>query len=67
MAHARQFHIGGWAAWVLAPILGLVGLVLTLADRMTGGGKADLSAEEVWTYLDDFINGRGGEWDWSVL
>jgi len=29
------------------------------------GLKAKLSASEVTTYLRNFIEGRGGEWDWD--
>jgi hypothetical protein len=66
MARHQQWHIGGWAAVLLAPIAVPAVLVVQLAVWLFGLKRtADLTARDVEAYIDDFLTGRGGEWDWD--
>ena len=65
----EQWHVSGWAAVALAPFVILAMpfailfniILLILGHRAT----ADLTAEDVRSYLSDFLEGRGEEWDWD--
>lgn len=66
MARHQQWHISGWAAYVLAPVAIVAAIVVQLVVRLFGlKNSADLTAEDVEGYLEDFIEGRSGEWDWD--
>ena len=66
MARHRQRHISGWPAYALAPIFVVVVISVKIASRLFGLKQTeDLTAGDVETYLDDFIAGRGGAWDWD--
>lgn len=66
MARHRQRHIRGWAAILLAPLIIPFILLIKLAERLFGlKTGADLTPRDVETYLDDFLAGEGGEWDWD--
>ena len=54
--------VTGWKAFALLPIA--VPIILLL--RLLGIGKTiDRSAADVAGFIRDFIDGRGGEWDWD--
>jgi hypothetical protein len=66
MAHHQQWHIRGWAASVLAPVAIVAAVVVQLVVRVFGlKNSADLTAEEIAGYLENFIEGRSGDWDWD--
>ncbi len=65
MARHRQWHLSGWPAVLLAPIavpVVLLGLLLTVLRRKR---TADLTAADVESYLEDFAEGRGADFDWD--
>ena len=66
MARHRQWHISGWAAILLAPV-GIVAAILVQLFVWVFSMKnsADLTQEDVASYLDDFIEGRSADWDWD--
>lgn len=64
MAGHRQWHVSGWAAILIAPLI----IPLALIARAFGFLKdkpADLTASDVALYLDDFLHGRGKPFDWD--
>ena len=66
IAIGRRVHISGWPAVLLAPLAIPVILLITFLERLFGlKSTADLSAQEVETYLRDFLEGTGGDWDWD--
>lgn len=67
IAFGRWLHISGWPAILLAPLaIPVVILLLLLSERLFGlRSTADLTAREVENCLRDFLNGRGGAWDWD--
>lgn len=66
LAIGRRVHISGWPAVLLAPLAIPIILVITLAERLLGlKTTADLSAQEVESYLRNFLEGTGGDWDWD--
>ena len=59
-------HISGWAAYLIAPVAIVAVILVKTASRLFGlKDTEDLTAEDVVGYLEDFIEGRGGEWDWD--
>jgi len=66
IAIGRRFHISGWPAILLAPLAIPVILLITLAQHLLGlKTSADLTAQDVESYLRDFLQGTGGDWDWD--
>jgi hypothetical protein len=66
MARHRQWHISGWPAVLLAPFVIPIVLIGILGERLFGlKSTADLTARDVETYLEDFLEGGGGDWDWD--
>ncbi|WP_309662678.1 hypothetical protein [Sphingomonas sp.] len=66
MALHRQWHIGGWPAILLAPVGIFVAILVQLFVWLFGlKNSADLTPEDVLRYLEDFVEGRGGDWDWD--
>lgn len=66
MARHRQWHISGWPAVVLAPVAIVVALLVQLFVWLLGlKNSEDLTATDVLDYLEDFLDGRGGDWDWD--
>ena len=66
MAKHKQWHIAGWTAVVLAPLAIPVILLILALQRWFGlKSTVDLTPSDVASYLDDFINERGGAWDWD--
>ena len=66
MARHQQWHISGWAAYVLAPVAIVLAVVVQLVVRVFRlKNSADLNAQDVEGYLEDFIEGRIGGWDWD--
>ena len=65
MTKHRQKHISGWPAVLLAPIAIPIILLIKIAERFGVKATADLTAANVASYLDDFLNRRGGDWDWD--
>jgi hypothetical protein len=62
----KQWHISGWKAAALAPLAIPAVLIVIFAQRFLGLKKtADLTAAEVVAYLENFISGDGGDWDWD--
>ncbi len=59
---SSDWHIAGWPAYILAPLLVPIGLLFRL---MRVGQTGDRTAAEVAAFIDDFISGTGGEWDWD--
>ena len=66
MARHQQWHVSGWAAYVLAPVAIVAAVVVQIVICVFGlKNSADLTAEDVAGYLDDFIEDRSGDWDWD--
>jgi hypothetical protein len=66
MSKHRQSHISGWTAILLAPIAIPVIAIIKLAEKVFGlKTSEDLTPADVSSYLQDFIEGRGDEWDWD--
>jgi hypothetical protein len=61
-ARSQDWHISGWLAVVLAPIVFPIALLIQLLPFKK---TRDRSASDVVGYLRDFIDGRGGQWDWD--
>ena len=67
MARHRQWHVAltGWRV-ILIPFAFVAALLVALAVRLFGlKDSADLTPDEVAGYLQDFIDGRSGDWDWD--
>ncbi len=59
---STDWHIAGWKAFVLAPFV--IPIILIL--KFFGIGQTrDRTSAEVAGYIRDFIDGTGGEWDWD--
>jgi hypothetical protein len=66
MARHRQWHISGWPAYLLAPFVIPIILLVVLAEKLFGlKSTADLTREDVERYLNDFLEEGGGDWDWD--
>jgi hypothetical protein len=66
IAFGRWLHIRGWPAILVAPLAIPIILLLLLGQRLFGlKSTADLTPEDVESYLRDFLDGRGGAWDWD--
>ncbi|HEY1125701.1 MAG TPA: hypothetical protein VGE65_08710 [Sphingobium sp.] len=66
MARHEQRHVVGWPAFLLAPIAIPIALLAELAGRVGLIRRtADLTADDVESYLIDFAEGRSGDWDWD--
>ncbi len=66
IAIGRRVHISGWPAILLAPLAIPVILLIALAERVFGlKTSVDLTAQDVGTYLGDFLEGTGSDWDWD--
>jgi len=66
MTRHQQWHISGWAAYVLAPVAIIVAIAVQLVVRLFGlKNSADLAAKDVASYIEDFIEDRSGDWDWD--
>ena len=66
IAIGRWLHISGLPAILLAPLAIPVILLITLAVRLLGlKASVDLTAQEVESYLRDFLEGTGGDWEWD--
>ena len=66
MTRHRQWHISGWPAILLAPLLIPAGCLVVLAERLFGlKATADLTVADVEGYLKDFLGDNGGAWDWD--
>ena len=62
----RRVHISGWPAILLAPLAVPVILLIRLAERLFGlKTSVDLTAQDVEGYLQGFLEGAGGDWDWD--
>jgi hypothetical protein len=55
-----HWHISGWPAILLAPLLFPVALIFGLFSK-----PAKRTPAEVAGFLRDFIDGTGGDWDWD--
>jgi hypothetical protein len=56
------WHVSGWRAMLLAPILFPMALLVALFPFKK---TRDRSAADVACFLREFINGTGREWDWD--
>lgn len=66
IAIGRRLHISGWTAILLAPLAIPVILLIKLTERLFGlKTSVDLTAQDVESYLRDFLEGTGGDWDWD--
>ena len=66
MARHNRWHISGWLALALLPVLLPVALLAALGQRLgLLKATADLTADDVVSYLANWIEGRGGGWDWD--
>lgn len=62
MKRTSGWVISGWAAVLLTPIA----IPLAFAASLWPGKKAvDRTPEEVVGFLQDFLDGTGGNWDWD--
>jgi hypothetical protein len=66
IAFGRWLHISGWTAILLAPLVIPIIVLLLLGERLLGlKSTAELTPEEVENYLQDFLDGCDGAWDWG--
>ncbi|HVF37359.1 MAG TPA: hypothetical protein VNA29_05395 [Sphingomicrobium sp.] len=66
MSKHRQWHITGWPAILLAPIVIPVIALIIICEKLFGlKTTGDLTAVDVASYLQDFLDGGSGEWDWD--
>ena len=66
MARHTQWHISGWKAVALLPLMLPVAFLMALGERLGLLQKtADLTAVDILSYLENFIQGRGDDWDWD--
>lgn len=66
IAIGRWLHISGWPAILLAPIAIPIILLIKLAERLFGlRTTVDLTAQDVESYLRDFLERTGSDWDWD--
>jgi hypothetical protein len=66
IAIGRWLHISGWPAILLAPLAIPIILLIMLAERLLGlKTSVDLTAQDVESYLRDFLEGTGRDWDWD--
>lgn len=66
IAIGRRVHISGLPAILIAPLAIPVILLIKLAERLFGlKTSVDLTAQDVESYLRDFLEGTGGDWDWD--
>ncbi len=62
----RPWHLSGWPAVLLAPVAIPVVLLGLLVRTVLGRKRtADLTAADVESYLEDFVEGRGADFDWD--
>jgi hypothetical protein len=62
----RQWHVSGWLAVLLVPVALPAALLVQAYVRLFRLKQtADLCAKDVVGYLDDFLEHRGGDWDWD--
>ena len=67
MARHNQWHFAltGWRV-LFIPLAFVVAVVAALFVRILGlKNSADLTSDDVADYLQNFIDGRGGDWDWD--
>ncbi len=61
-----QFIARGLGAFAVAAVAVLAAIPVALIGKVTGwGATIDRSKEEVITYIENFIAGEGGDWDWD--
>jgi len=61
-----RWHIGGWRAILLAPLVISIILLIALAERLFGlKTSADRTASDVEGYLRDSLEDTGRNWDWD--
>ncbi len=66
MARRQQHHISGWPAILLAPLAVPLILGILLLQKLSILKKTvDLTADDVAGYLEEFVEGKGGPWDWD--
>lgn len=66
MTKHRQWHLSGCLGLPLGVIAIPIILLINVAHRLFGLKiSADLTSADVASYLDDFLNERGGDWDWD--
>jgi len=66
MTKHQQWHVAGCLALPLGLIAIPIILLINVAHRLFGLKiSEDLTAADVASYLDDFLNGRDGDWDWD--
>ena len=57
--------ISGWAAILLAPIFLLVALVAGIWETIFPSKGRERTPAEVIGFIQDSIEGTGGDWDWD--
>ena len=57
---SSDWHIQGWAAILLAPILIPIAIIAGFFSK-----PIQRTPAEVEGFIRDFIEGTGGEWDWD--
>lgn len=66
MAKHSQKHISGWPAFLLAPIAIPCIIIVIICQKAFGlKSTVDLTPLDVASYLEDWIEGKGGDWDWD--
>lgn len=61
-----RVHISGCPAVLLAPLAIPIILLVVVAERLFGlKSSKDRTARDVESYLQDFLDGTGGTWDWD--
>jgi hypothetical protein len=59
---STDWHISGWPAVTLAPLLVPIALLIRILPITQNRHR---TADEVAGFLRDFIDGTGGNWDWD--
>jgi len=64
MARHNQWHVSGWPAILIAPVVAPLALIAR-AFGFVSDTPAELSASDVAQYLDNFLCDRGQPFDWD--
>ena len=64
MARHNQWHVSGWPAILIAPVVAPLALIARVFGFISDA-PAELSASDVARYLDNFLCDRGQPFDWD--
>ena len=65
MRRGSDSVISGWTAILLAPIFLPVALVAGIRETISPSKGQDRTPVQMIGFIQDFIDGTGGDWDWD--